>query len=63
MREEGGREEQVLSSDEEVPVITRPRQRSLRRRRSSQLTNRPTSQQLVLHYPLSLSLSLSYVDT
>ena len=42
----GGREEQVLSSDEETPISTRPRQRSLKRRKFC-LTNTPTSQQLV----------------
>ena len=58
-REGGGRGEQVLSSDDEAPVIMRPRQRSLKRRKSY-LTNKPTSQQLVRPvFPLSLSFSPS----
>ena len=46
-----GGEEQVLSSDEEAPItsVSRPRQRSLRRRKFC-LTDTPTSEQLVSHF-------------
>ena len=45
------REEHILSSDDEGPVamVSRPRQRSLRKKRSCVLTNTLTSQQLVGH--------------
>ena len=45
------REEHILSSDDEGPVamVSRPRQRSLRKRRLCVLTNTLTSQQLVGH--------------
>ena len=54
----------MLSSDEEAPItsVSRPRQRSLRRRKFC-LTDTPTSEQLVSHLMLIVFIMLNKMST